>query len=174
MRGGVDAVGAEAEFLQSRMRGASAEERTAWVQRFLIGSLIVVCEYYFLYRILDRRDSAVAFMTSWVSLFLLPRPVPRLILLAGRSFAFVTTIAVLSLGLDKAALAMPAISTWNGLIWFAAMSALLVWTLASLLPRGSIVTNPQPNSAIPAVSVPVAVEVNVPKVRHQDVGGADS
>ncbi|MFN7543087.1 MAG: AAA family ATPase [Acidobacteriota bacterium] len=174
MRGGVDAVGAEAEFLQSRMRGASAEERTAWVQRFLIGSLIVVCEYYFLYRILDRRDSAVAFMTSWVSLFLLPRPVPRPILLAGRSFAFVTTIAVLSLGLDKAALAMPAISTWNGLIWFAAMSALLVWTLASLLPRGSIVTNPQPNSAIPAVSVPVAVEVNVPKVRHQDVGGADS
>lgn len=169
LRGGVDAVGAEAEFLQSRMRGASAEERTAWVQRFLIGSLIVVCEYYFLYRILDRRDSAVAFMTSWVSLFLLPRPAPRLILLAGRSFAFVTTIAVLSLGLDKAALAIPAISTWNGLIWFAAMSVLLVWTLAALRPRGSITAIPQTSS-----TVPVAVEVNVPRVRHQDVGGADS
>lgn len=169
LRGGVDAVGAEAKFLQSRMRGVSAEERTAWVQRFLIGSLIVVCEYYFLYRILDRRDSAVAFMTSWVSLFLLPRPVPRLVLLAGRSFAFVTTIAVLSLGLDKAALAMPAISTWNALIWFAAMCALLVWTLASLRPRGSIVANPQPSS-----TVPVAVEANVPRLHHQDVGGADS
>lgn len=174
LRGGVDAVGAEAEFLQSRMRGASAEERTAWVQRFLIGSLIVVCEYYFLYRILNRRDSAVAFMTSWVSLFLLPRPVPRLVLLAGRSFAFVTTITVLSLGLDKAALAMPAISTWNALIWFAAMCALLVWTLASLRPRGSIVAIPPPSSAVPAASVPVAVEANVPKVRNHDVGGADS
>jgi transitional endoplasmic reticulum ATPase len=169
LRGGVDAVGAEAEFLQSRMQGASAEERTAWVQRFLIGSLIVVCEYYFLYRILDRRDSAVAFMTSWVSLFLLPRPVPRLILLAGRSFAFVTTITVLSVGLDTAALAIPTIGTWNGLIWFAAMSVLLVWTLAALRPRGPIVAIPQPSS-----TVPVAVEANFPKVRHQDVGGADS
>lgn len=174
LRGGVDAVGAEAEFLQSRMRGASAEERTAWVQRFLIGSLIVVFEYYFLYRILDRRDSAVAFMTSWVSLFLLPRPVPRLILLAGRCFAFVTTIAVLSVGLDTAALAIPTIGTWNGLIWFAAMSILLVWTLAALRPRGRAVAISQPGSAVPAASVPVAVEVNVPRVRHQDVGGADS
>lgn len=169
LRGGVDAVGAEAEFLQSRMQGASAEERTAWVQRFLIGSLIVVCEYYFLYRILDRRDSAVAFMTSWVSLFLLPRPVPRLILLAGRSFAFVTTITVLSVGLDTAALAIPTIGTWNGLIWFAAMSVLLVWTLAALRPRGPIVAIPQPSS-----TVPVAADANIPKVRHQDVGGAES
>ena len=169
LRSGVDAVGAEVEFLHSRVRGASAEERTAWVQRFLIGSLIVVCEYYFLYRILDRRDSAVAFMTSWVSLFLLPRPVPRLVLLAGRSFAFVTTIAVLSVGLDKAALAIPTIGTWNGLIWFAAMSILLVWTLAALRPRGRAVGIPQPSS-----TVPVAVEAGVPKVRHQDVGGADS
>ena len=31
---------------------------------------------------------------------------------------------VRSLGLDTAALAMPAISTWNALIWFAAMSVL--------------------------------------------------
>jgi transitional endoplasmic reticulum ATPase len=156
------------------MRGASAKERTAWVQRFLIGTLIVVCEYYFLYRILDRRDSAVAFATSWVVLFLLPRPVPRLILLAGRSFAFVTTIAVLSVVLDKAALAMPTIGTWNGLLWFAAMSALLVWTLASLRPRGSIVAIPQPSSAIPVAFMPVAVEANVPRLRHHDVGGADS
>jgi transitional endoplasmic reticulum ATPase len=169
LRGGVDAAGAEAEFLQSRMRGASAEERTAWVKRVLIGSLIVVCAYYFLYQILDRRDSAVAFMTSWVSLFLLPRPVPRLILLAGRYFAFVTTITVLSMGLDKAALAMPVISNWNGLIWFAAMSVLLVWTLAALRPRGRIVAILQPSS-----TVPVAVQANVPKVRHQDVGGAGS
>lgn len=169
LRGGVDAVGAEAEFLQSRMRGASAEERTAWVQRFLIGSFIVVCEYYFLYWILDRRDSAVAFATSWVVLFLLPGPVPRLILLVARSFAFVTTIAVLSVWLDKVALAIPTIGTWNGLIWFAAMSVLLVWTLAAMRPRGRAVAIPQPSS-----TVPVAVEVNVPKVRHQDVGGADS
>lgn len=169
LRGGVDAVGAEAEFLQGRMGGASAEERTAWLRRFLIGTLIVVCEYYFLYRILDRRDSALAFATSWVVLFLLPRPVPRLVLLAGRSFAFVTTITFLSVGLDTAALAIPTISTWNGLIWFAAMSVLLVWTLAALRPRGPITAIPQPNS-----TVPVAVEVNVPRVRHQDVGGADS
>lgn len=169
LRGGVDAVGAEAEFLQRRMRGASAEERTAWVQRFLIGSLIVVCEYYFLYRILDRRDSAVAFVTSWIALFLLPRYVPGLILLAGRSFAFVTTIAVLSVGLDKAALAMPTIGTWNGLLWFAAMSALLVWTLAALRPRGRAVAIPRPS-----IAAPVAVEANVPRLRHHDVGGADS
>ncbi len=169
LRGGVDALWAEAEFLQSRMRGASAEERTTWMQRFLIGTLIVVCEYYLLYRVLDRRDSALAFATSWVVLFLLPRPVPRLILLAGRSFAFVTTITVLSVGLDTAALAIPTIGTWNGLIWFAAMSVLLVWTLAALRPRGLITAIPQPSS-----TVPVAVEVNVPRVRHQDVGGADS
>lgn len=169
LRGGVDAVGAEAEFLRSRMRGASAGERTSWLRRFLLGTLMVVCEYYFLYRILNRRDSAVAFATSWVVLFLLPRPVPRLVLLVGRSFAFVTAIAVLSVGLDKAALAIPTIGTWNGLIWFAAMSVLLVWTLAALRPRGPVVGIPQPSS-----TVPVALEANVPKVRHHDVGGAYS
>jgi transitional endoplasmic reticulum ATPase len=75
----------------------------------------------------------------------------------------------LSVGLDKAALAMPTIGTWNGLLWFAAMSALLVWTLAALRPRGRAVAIPRPS-----IAAPVAVEANVPRLRHHDVGGADS
>ena len=72
---------------RTRMRSSTPSERSAWLWRATFGTAIVVAEYYFLYHILDRRDSPVAFGVSWVMLFLLPSPIPRLVLLAARSLA---------------------------------------------------------------------------------------
>lgn len=167
LRRGVDAIEDETEFLRSRIRTSTPSERSSWLWRASFGTGLVIAEYYFLYRVLDRRDSAVALGVTWAILFLLPKPIPRLVLLAARSLAFVTSIAVLSAALDAIAGVMPEIRPWSAVLWFAAMAALLIWTLSSLRIRGRRVATSQ---VVP--SSPVAASVEIPNVRFADVGGS--
>ncbi len=167
LRRGVDALQDETDFLRARIRTSTPSERSSWLWRASFGAGFVVAEYYFLYRVLDRRDSAVALGVSWAILFLLPKPIPRLVLLAARSLAFVTSIAVLSAALDAIAGVIPEIRPWSAVLWFAGMAALLMWTLSSLRMRSRRVATSQVVS-----SSPVAASVEIPHVRFEDVGGS--
>jgi transitional endoplasmic reticulum ATPase len=167
LRRGVDALEDETEFLRGRIRTSTPSERSSWLWRASFGTGLVIAEYYFLYRVLDRRDSAVALGVSWAILFLLPKPIPRLVLVAARSLAFVTAIAVLSAALDAIAGVIPEIRPWSAVLWFAAMAALLMWTLSSLRIRSRGVATSQ---VVPPS--PVTVSVGIPKVRFEHVGGS--
>jgi transitional endoplasmic reticulum ATPase len=167
LRRGVDALQDETEFLRGRIQTSTPSERSSWLWRASFGTGLVIAEYYFLYRVLDRRDSAVALGVSWAVLFLLPKPIPRLVLVAARSLAFVTSIAVLSAALDAIAGVIPEIRPWSAVLWFAAMVALLMWTLSSLRIRSRGVAT---SKVVP--SSPVTASVEIPNVRFEDVGGS--
>lgn len=87
--------------------------------------------------------------------------------MAARSLAFVTSIAVLSAALDAIASVIPDIRSWSAVFWFAAMAALLIWTLSSLRIRSRRVATSQV-----APSSPVAASVEIPNIRFADVGGS--
>ncbi len=167
LRRGVDALEDETDFLRARIRTSTPSERSSWLWRASFGAGLVIAEYFFLYRVLDRRDSAVALGVSWAVLFLLPKPIPRLVLVAARSLAFVTSIAVLSAALDTIAGVIPEIRPWTAVLWFAAMVTLLMWTLSSLRIRSRGVATSQ---VIP--SSPVTASVEIPNVRFEHVGGS--
>ena len=167
LRRGVGALGAEADYLYARSRNASADERSAWLWRATFGTAIVIGEYLFLYRILNRRDNPVALGVSWAMLFLLPRPTPRLVLLVARLLVFVTSTTALSSALNTVAEAIPGLRPWNDLIWFLGMAALMIWALSSLRVRRRPVAASQ---VVP--SSPMAASVEIPKLRFEDVGGS--
>ncbi|HRJ17451.1 MAG TPA: ATP-binding protein [Bryobacteraceae bacterium] len=167
LRRGVEALGAEADYLYTRSRNASADERSAWLWRATFGTAIVIGEYLFLYRVLNRRDNPVALGVSWAMLFLLPRPTPRLVLLVARLLVFVTSTTALSSALNAVAEAIPGLRPWNDLIWFLGMAALMIWALSSLRVRRRPVATSQ---VVP--SSPVAASVEIPHVRFRDVGGS--
>lgn len=173
LRGGVENLGNEFDYLHRRSKTASAAERTAWLYRALVSSVLVVAEYIFLYRFLDRRDSLIALGSSWLILAILPRPVPRLSLLAARALVFVTTIASLSIALDQLGQAWPAIDSWKGMVWFFCMAVLLVWVFIPLQPRGNR-TVQATGSSQPAAEVLASSWSNVPAFGFERVGGAAS
>jgi hypothetical protein len=108
--------------------------------------------------------------SSWLVLFLLPKPTPRIPLFAARCLAFVTTIAAASIGLDWLAKALPLLQPWKGLLWFVLMSGLLVWAFMALRPRVPASARAG-SSAAPVQDGCGDRWANVPNFGFSDVGG---
>jgi hypothetical protein len=79
---GVSIVFREFRYVWDRSKTASASERTDWTYRAVLSAALVTVEFLLLYKVFVRPDNPLAIATSWLVLFLLPRPVPRLPLLA--------------------------------------------------------------------------------------------
>jgi len=169
---GVASIGREVDYLTQRAKTSSERERSAWLFRCAVSCALVVGEYLFLYVFLPQRDNLVALGSSWLVLLLFPRPTPRIPLFAGRCLAFVTTIANASAGLDWLAKTWPSFHSWNGIVWFAMMGSLLVWSFMALRPRAPHAAEASSSRAETAHSTASTRWVNVPSVRFADVGGA--
>lgn len=168
---GVASVGREVDYLAQRARTSSESERTAWLFRCAVSCALVVGEYLFLYVFLARRDNLIALGSSWLVLLLLPRPTPRIPLFAGRCLAFVTTIANASTGLDWLAKSWPSFQVWTGILWFALMGGLLVWSFVALRPRAPQAAEASTSRSDPAHSAVSTNWTNVPTMRFADIGG---
>jgi transitional endoplasmic reticulum ATPase len=139
--------------------------------RCAVSCALVLGEYFFLYVILPRRDELIALGSSWLVLLLFPRPTPRIPLFAGRCLAFVTTIANASVGLDWLAKSWPSLQGWSGILWFALMGGLLVWSFMALRPRAPHAAEASTSRSDPAQSAVSTNWTNVPAIRFEDVGG---
>ncbi len=168
---GVASFGREVDYLAQRARTSTERERAAWLFRCAVSCALVVGEYLFLYVFLSRRDNLIALGSSWLVLLLFPRPTPRIPLFAGRCLAFVTTIANASTGLDWLAKSWPSFQAWNGILWFALMGGLLIWSFMALRPRAPRAAEASSSHSDPAHSNVSTNWTNVPSVRFADIGG---
>lgn len=130
----------EAEYVNLRRAASSAPEKWAWVRRCLIASVLVVGEYVILSWLSPRLDSLLALFGSWLVLALLPKPTPRIPLLAARIYVLGTTSTSFGSVWIWAAARWTTLLAWENLFllcWWGLSFTLLVWSFLALrLPRG--------------------------------------
>jgi hypothetical protein len=154
IRAGFLAIGREIGYLTRRAGTASSIERSAWMYRCVVSCLLVAGGWALLSLSGVRTDHPIAFIVAWATVFLLPKPTPRLPLFVARILAATFTITNLAALYDLAKAAYPKVlepyGNIVGLCGIAIWIALSIWALASFRhPRrtAAVETNRQNASA---------------------------
>lgn len=161
IRTGLLAIGREIDNLARRARAASGAERSAWVYRCIASSLLIVGQGAILSLAGVRTDHPLTLITAWATIFLLPKPTPRIPLVVARALTMVFTMTNLAAFYDLAKAKYPSvvepygsIAGWCGIaIWI----VLSIWVLASFRDRGraaTVASNGQTASVAPDFSHP--------------------
>jgi hypothetical protein len=144
IRAGFLGIGREIDHLARRARAASGAERSAWVYRCIASCLLIVGQGAILSLAGVRTDHPLTFITAWATIFLLPKPTPRIPLAVARALAMVFTMTNLAAFYDLANAEYPSvvepygsIAGWCGIaIWI----ALSIWVLTSFRDPGRAAT----------------------------------
>jgi hypothetical protein len=139
IRAGFLGIGREIDHLARRARAASGAERSAWVYRCTASCLLIVGQGAILSLAGVRTDHPLTLVTAWATIFLLPKPTPRIPLVVARALAMVFTMTNLAAFYDLAKAKYPSvvdpygsIAGWCGIaIWI----ALSLWVLSSFRRR---------------------------------------
>lgn len=169
----------EAQYLSGRTQASSASERSAWVTRCIVSTMLIVVDGAACVYLLPRGfvQTLGAAVLSWVVLFALPTPSVRLPLFVARLIVAATTSGTLQ-GLAEFYFAFggATATSWKFPIltgWFLTVSAMLVWSAAALFRRQSatrVETTHGGNTA--RVNNAVASQwSNIPRIRMENVGG---
>ena len=140
IRAGFLGIGREADHLARRARAASRAERSAWVYRCIASCLLIVGQGAILSLAGVRTDHPLTLIVAWATIFLLPKPTPRIPLVVARALAMVFTMTNLAAFYDLAKAKYPSVvepygsvAGWCGIaIWI----ALSIWVLVSLRDPG--------------------------------------
>ena len=176
LRRGVDGLAEEAAFLQGRVRGATPAQRLAWLWRCGVAIALLAAELAILSISNSKAGSPLAFLTSWLALVLMPRPVPRLLLVTGRLLAAVFTAAGLASLISWTTSEFSGLRPWSSMLTLVNVAAWLgmtIWALAGLRRPSLRSTTLATSATEVAASVPVGVEHNVPRTTFSSVGGGD-
>jgi transitional endoplasmic reticulum ATPase len=171
---GAARLAGEADYLFERTRSSSSPERFAWLQRCLIALIIVGGEYLLLRPFSSRLDDLLSLTVSWLVMFLLPKPTPRLLLLAARFAAVGATLMNMRAGMHMLEAAIPSLAGWAvalAVVWVGLMAVGIVWTLRALRPPR------RPAHAAISAAEPVVgatdMETAIPELNFSAVGGFD-
>jgi len=175
LRRGVDGLAAEAGFLQERARTANSAQRVSWLWRCcaalaLLAALRVVFSWAN-----ATAGSPVALVASWFALLLMPRPVPRLLLVFARLLVATFTAANLSTLIAWATAAYPGLKAGSGVLTLVNMAVwmgMTVWALAGFRRRRAGAAAAVSTSKV-AETVNVGVEANIPAVTFASFGGGE-
>jgi transitional endoplasmic reticulum ATPase len=176
LRGGVDALAGEVVFLQGRVRGATPAERLSWLWRCGVAIALLAAEIAVLTISNSKAGSPLAFVTSWLALILMPRPVPRLLLVTGRLLAAILTAASIASLISWATSEYSGLRPWSSvltLVNVAMWLGMTIWALAGFRRPSLRSTTSATSAAEFAASVPVDAELNVPRINFSSVGGDD-
>jgi transitional endoplasmic reticulum ATPase len=172
---GAAKVGREVEFLANRTRHATTSERSAWIQRCVVSTLLVGGEYLLIRLLSPKPDSLVALAGVWTVLLVLPRPTPRIPLWFARVFAFVGTVGALNAYWKLASSASPGLAAWDGVFticWGLLSFGMIVWVFLAF--RGTRVAPAQVQAGHQETAQQVPARwSNVPIVRFKDVGALE-
>ncbi|MCW5979576.1 MAG: ATP-binding protein [Bryobacteraceae bacterium] len=165
----------EVRFLAWRARQSSTPEKTAWLYRCLVACALVGGEWWLLATLSSRPDTALTVGIAWLTLFILPKPTPRVPLCAARTLAVVaTSLGAIRIG-DWIADRYGNLSPWDGVfafLWFIAFgSALLFWAFATLFRRPKVAAAAGTSSQGGVENVNARRWSNMPALRFTDVGG---
>ncbi|MBN9659268.1 MAG: hypothetical protein J0H49_13865 [Acidobacteria bacterium] len=144
IRAGFIGIGREADHLVRQAKAASRAERSAWVYRCVASCLLIIGQGAVLSLAGVRTDHPLTLITAWATIFLLPKPTPRIPLAVARALAMVFTMTNLAAFYDLAKATYPGvvdpygrIAGWCGIaIWI----ALSIWVLASFRDPGRAAT----------------------------------
>lgn len=176
LRRGVDGVAEEVAFLQGRVLGATPAQRLSWLWRCGVAITLLAAETAVLTISNSKAGSPLTFVTSWLALVLMPRPVPRLLLVTGRLLAAIFTAAGLASLLSWAASEYSGLRLWSSVLTLANVAVWLgmtVWALAGFRRQHPRLTTSATSATEVAASVPVEAERNVPRITFSSVGGGD-
>lgn len=176
LRRGVDGLAEEAAFLQGRVRGATKAQRLSWLWRCGIAITLLAAEIAVLTISNSKAGNPLALVTSWLTLVLMPRPVPRLILVTGRLLVAIFTAASLASLISWAASEYSGLRPWSSvltLVNVAVWLGMTVWALAGFRRQHPRLTISATSGTEVAASVPVDAERNVPRITFSSVGGGD-
>jgi len=176
LRRGVDGLAEEAAFLQQRVRGATPAERLSWLWRCGLAIALLAVEIAVLTVSNSKAGDPLAFVTSWLALVLMPRPVPRLLLVTGRLFAAIFTAASLASMISWANSEYSGLRAWSSvltLVNVAVWLGIAIWALAGFRRQQPRLTTSATSATEVAASVPVGVEHNVPRTTFSSIGGGD-
>ncbi|MCZ2075725.1 MAG: hypothetical protein LC130_12095 [Bryobacterales bacterium] len=142
IRSGFLAIGREIGYLAHRASSASGTDRSAWMYRCIVSCLLIAGQWALLSLSGVRTDHPIAFIVAWATVFLLPKPTPRLPLFVARALAATFTITNLAALYDLAKASYPKVvgpyGNIAGLCGIAIWIALSIWALASFRhPRRS-------------------------------------
>jgi len=161
IRTGFLGLGREVDHLARRARAASRAERSAWVYRCITSCLLIVGQGAILSLAGVRTDHPLTLVIAWATIFLLPKPTPRIPLAVARALAMVFTMTNLAAFYDLAKAKYPSavepygsIAGWCGIaIWI----ALSIWVLVSFRDPGraaTVASNGQTANVAPDFSHP--------------------
>lgn len=144
IRAGFLGIGREIDYLASRTRAASRAERFAWAYRCIASCLLIAGQGAVFTLSGVRADHPLMLITAWATIFLLPRPTPRVPLVVARVLAMGFTMTNLAAFYDLAKAKYPSVvepygsvAGWCGIaIWI----ALAIWVLASFRDPGRAAT----------------------------------
>lgn len=144
VRAGFLGIGREVDHLAHRARAASRTERSAWAYRCIASCLLIVGQGAILSLAGVRTDHPLTLIVAWATIFLLPKPTPRIPLVIARALAMVFTMTNLAAFYDLAKAKYPSVvepygsvAGWGGIaIWI----ALSIWILASFRDPGRAAT----------------------------------
>ncbi len=161
----------EISFLSQRANTASPGQKSAWVKRAVVGTAMVGGEYVLLNPLASRLDDVLSLAVSWLVLFLLPTPTPRLLLLLARFVAVGASLMNLRMGMQRLETLFPGLASWTILfaaVWVGLLFVGLLWTARALKP-----TRPRLMATTTAhhSTTHVPVQSPLPSVSFKDVGG---
>ena len=156
VRAGFLGIGREVDHLAHRARAASRTERSAWAYRCIASCLLIVGQGAILSLAGVRTDHPLTLIVAWATIFLLPKPTPRIPLVVARALAMVFTMTNLAAFYDLAKAKYPSvvepygsIAGWCGIaIWI----ALSIWVLSSFRRRDQEVSTERSASVMTDVS----------------------
>lgn len=156
IRAGFLGIGREADHFVRQAKAASRAERSAWIYRCIASCLLIVGQGAILSLAGVRTDHPLTLIVAWATIFLLPKPTPRIPLVVARALAMVFTMTNLAAFYDLAKAKYPSvvepygsIAGWCGIaVWI----ALSIWVLASFRRRRQEASTEQSGSLITGVS----------------------
>ncbi|MBX9601389.1 MAG: ATP-binding protein [Bryobacteraceae bacterium] len=172
---GAAKVGQEVEHLAQRARHSSGSERADWVRRCIIASGVVLSEFALIRLFEPQPDSIPTLIGTWVVIFFLPRPTPRIPLWFARVAAFVATLGALNAYWKIASSSWPALREWDGaftISWGLLSFGMIVWVFLSFRRKGTSAAVAQVGVA-DAERQTVARWSNIPSTKFRDVGGCE-
>jgi transitional endoplasmic reticulum ATPase len=160
----------EISFLSDRAKTASSTQKSAWVRSAAVGTAMVGGEYVLLNPFSSRLDDLLSLVVSWLVLFLLPVPTPRLLLMLARFVAVGASLMNLRMGVQRLETLLPGLASWTMLfaaVWVGLLVVGLLWTaraLKSTRPPAMATTAYHATKHVP-------VQSPRPSVSFKDVGG---
>lgn len=127
----------EISFLSQRANRSSPSQKSAWVKRTVVGTAMVGGEYVLLNPLSSRLDDVLSLAVSWLVLFLLPTPTPRLLLLLARFVAVGASLMNFRMGMQRLETLFPGLASWTILfaaVWVGLLFFGLLWTARALKP----------------------------------------